>query len=80
MSHTKAITAVNLTDNTIAILAGNASGAKWEIYYVVDGLEMFSHVATGREAYQIASLAYGADLVDFAAQRKADAIHFGLAA
>lgn len=79
MTHTKAITMVNLADDAIAILAANDKGAKWEVYYVVDGLEMFSHVAKGREAHQIAALVYGADLVDFAAQRRTDAVHFGLA-
>lgn len=79
MTNSKAITTVDLTDGTIAILAGNAHGARWEIYSVEGGLELFSHYATPGEARQIAERAYGASLVAFAAQRKSDAIHFGVA-
>jgi hypothetical protein len=79
MTHTKAITTVDLADDIIAILAGDAQSARWEVYYVVDGLEMFSHYASGKEARQIASLAYGPELIAFAAKCKRDAVHFGVA-
>jgi hypothetical protein len=79
-AHSKAATTVDLADGIIAILAGSAKGARWEVYTVVDGLETFSHYATPGEARQIAELAYGASLVAFAAQRKSDAVHFGLVA
>ncbi len=42
-------TTQNLTDNVIAVRGPVA----WEIYYVVDGLEMFSHYATAREAAEL---------------------------
>lgn len=79
MAHSKAITTVDIGENMIAILAGNDRGARWEIYTVEEGLELFSHYATPGEAFQIASRAYGAELVAFAAQRKSDAVHFGVA-
>ncbi len=78
MTHTKAIQTIDLADGIVAILAGNQERAQWEVYYVVDGLEMFSHVATGKEARQFATLAYGGELIAFAAQRMSDAKHFGL--
>jgi hypothetical protein len=78
-AHSKAVTTVDLADGTIAILAGNAQGSRWEIYTTADGLEMFSHYATPGEARQIAERAYGAELVAFAAQRTSDAVHFGVA-
>jgi hypothetical protein len=78
MSNVKAVTSVDLADGVLAVLAANDKGGRWEVYTVSEGLEMFSHYARGAEARQIAELAYGADLVAFAAERTADAVHFGL--
>lgn len=36
-----------------------SDGAQWEIYYIVDGLEMFSHFATAGEAEQIVDALMG---------------------
>lgn len=80
MAHTKAITTVDMADDTIAVLAGNADGARWEIYTVADGLESFSHYAMAGEARQLADRAYGADVVAFASNDPRDARHFGLVA
>jgi hypothetical protein len=47
---------VDVADGMIAILATNGRGdfsARWEIYTVVDGLEVFSHFATRGEAIGI---------------------------
>lgn len=75
----KAIMTVSLSETTIAILAGNTSGARWEVYTVdSDGLESFSHYATAGESRQLSALAYGAELTTFAARRAGDAKHFGL--
>ena len=57
---TKFITSVSLTEDVIAVLAGNhADGAQWEIYEVRDGLECFSHFATAGEAEQIVDALMG---------------------